>query len=553
MSTFRSDFLWGGATAANQLEGAYREDGKGLSVPDIITGGTVSTPRRVTPGGVKDGTYYPSHESIDFYHHYKEDIALFGEMGFRCYRMSINWSRLFPEGDEAEPNQAGIAFYRSLFEECHRHGIEPMVTLSHYELPLGLALTYGGWSNRKLVDFFVTYARTCLTEFRGLVRYWLTFNEINCAIIDSFDNIMGLGILPEEEWDMDLGTPCVWDDPQRRLEGLHNQFVASAKVVRLAHEIDPDNRVGCMIAGNATYPYTCNPDDVLAADASQREHNFYCGDVQVRGAYSAWVPSFWKRCGVDLSAQAAADTDVLGAGTVDFYSFSCYISPTASTDRVSGGAGNLFGGAGNPPPPEERLGLGHRPQGPALLPRDRLRPLPAAPHNRGERPGVAGRGGARRVHDGYRIDYLRQHIEQMRIAIEHGVDLMGYTMWDCIDLVSALTGEMRKRYGFIYVDKDNDGNGTLARSRKDSFWWYKRIIASNGEPCRCHARLLPPVARPLRGGLPDILQLPDLPLPLRGGTLRVRGDHRPRPLRTRVAGHACADALSAQATRGLRA
>ena len=265
-----------------------------------MTGGTVSEPRHITDG-ILEGRHYPSHEAVDMYHHYLDDIKLFGEMGFKCYRMSINWSRIFPQGDETEPNQAGIEFYRRVFEACREQGIEPMVTLSHYELPYGLSKNYGGWKNPKLIDFFLNYSRTVMTEYKGLVKYWLTFNEINCLLMGGFGGVMGGGMVPEglEDVPMTFGA-CDWDDPQARFDALHNQFLASAKCVVMAHEIDPANKVGCMIAGNATYPHTCNPADVLKAQREQREHNFYCGDVQVRGTYPAWAPSVWKREGVTI-------------------------------------------------------------------------------------------------------------------------------------------------------------------------------------------------------------------------------------------------------------
>ena len=445
-----------------------------------MTGGTVSTPRTITPAGVEPGVFYPSHEAVDFYHRYKEDIALFGEMGFKCYRMSINWARLFPRGDEEKPNPEGVAFYRSVFEECRKHGIEPMVTLSHYELPLALSHEYGGWSNRKLIDFFVNYAKTCFTEYKGLVRYWLTFNEVNCAMMGGFGNIMGLGILPDHDWDVNFAD-CPWDDPQRRYEGLHNQFVASAKAVLAAHEIDPENKVGCMIAGSANYAYTCNPDDVLAAHDAMDRSNFYCGDVQVRGAYPCWAPELWKKEGVDLADLARKDADILKAGTVDFYSFSYYMSSTTSTEKTAREGGNIFGGSGNPYLKKSDWGWTIDPEGLRYYLEcvyDRYQvPLMIVENGLGARDEVDPDGS---IHDTYRIDYLRSHIQEMEKAIEHGVDLMGYTMWGCIDLVSASTGEMKKRYGFIYVDKDNEGKGTLARSRKDSFFWYKKVIATNG-------------------------------------------------------------------------
>ena len=445
-----------------------------------MTGGTVSTPRTITPAGVKPGVFYPSHEAVDFFHHYKEDIALFGEMGFKCYRMSINWARLFPRGDEEKPNPEGVAFYKSVFEECRKYGIEPMVTLSHYELPLALSHEYGGWSNRKLTDFFVNYAKTCFTEYKGLVRYWLTFNEIDCAMMGGFGNIMGLGILPDHDWDVNFAD-CPWDDPQRRYEGLHNQFVASAKAVLAAHEIDSENKVGCMIAGSANYPYSCNPDDVLAAHDAMDKSNFYCGDVQVRGAYPCWAPELWKKEGVDLSVLAKKDADILKAGTVDFYSFSYYMSSTTSVEKSAKEGGNIFGGAGNPYLKKSDWGWAIDPEGLRYYLEcvyDRYQvPLMIVENGLGAVDEVAPDGS---IHDTYRIDYLRSHIQEMEKAIEHGVDLMGYTMWGCVDLVSASTGEMKKRYGFIYVDKDNEGKGSLARSRKDSFLWYKKVIATNG-------------------------------------------------------------------------
>ena len=476
---FPDGFLWGGATAANQCEGGYNEGGKGLGVPDVMTGGTVSEPRHIT-NGILPGKHYPSHEAVDMYHHYLDDIKLFGEMGFKCYRMSINWSRIFPNGDEAEPNAEGVEFYRQVFQACQDEGIEPMVTLSHYELPYGLAVNYGGWKNPQLIDFYLNYARTVMTAYKGLVKYWLTFNEINCLLHAGFGDVMGGGMVPTET-DVALGFGvCDWSDAQNRFEALHNQFLASAKCVVMGHEIDPANKIGCMIAGNATYPYSCNPADVLKAQKAQRESNFYCGDVQVRGAYPAWAPALWRREGAEITV-SDEDAAILKAGTVDFYSFSYYMSSTASTDEAKIAKGNIFAGAGNPYLEASAWGWAIDPQGlkyylAEVYDRYQI-PLMIVENGLGAVDEVEADGS---IHDDYRIDYLRRHIEQMEAAIDEGVDLMGYTMWGCIDLVSASTGEMKKRYGFIYVDKDNDGNGTLARSRKDSFYWYKKVIESNG-------------------------------------------------------------------------
>jgi len=482
---FPDDFLWGGATAANQFEGGFDADGKGLSVPDIIMGGTVDTPRLITPMGVREGAYYPSHEAIDFYHHWKEDIDLFAEMGFKCFRMSIQWSRIFPNGDDEQPNQAGIEFYRNVFAHCRECGIEPLVTLSHYEFPLALSHKYGGWDDPVIIDLWIRFVELCFREYKGLVTLWLTFNEINCGTVPGMGSIYGMGILPGYDTPIAFG-PVEWDDPTRRLVGLHHQFVASAKAVRLAHEIDSANKVGCMIAGAANYPHTCNPTDVVAALESDRVFNFYCGDVQCRGAYSAWAPSYWESVGVDakmMQELADRDAEVLKAGCVDFYSFSYYQSNTVSTDpEKTKGGGNIFGGVPNPFLEASAWGWTIDPIG--------LRYYLESVYDRYQKPlmivenglgAVDERAEDGKFHDDYRIDYLRKHIEQMGIAMSHGVDLMGYTMWGCIDLVSASTGEMKKRYGFIYVDKDNDGNGDLHREKKDSFEWYKKVIATHGQ------------------------------------------------------------------------
>lgn len=480
---FRSDFLWGGATAANQFEGGWNEGGKGLSVPDVMSGGTKTTPRHIT-NGVLPEYHYPSHEAVDFYHHYKEDIALYAEMGFKCFRMSINWARIYPHGDETEPNRAGLDFYRAVFEECRKYGIEPLVTLSHYELPYYLAKEYGGWTNRKLIELFLRYCETVFTEYKGLVRYWLTFNEINTLIMGTFGNIMGGGILPPGE-DVEVGTAVSvdesWDDPQKRYTALHHQLVASAKAVQLAHSIDSENMVGCMILGRAAYPYTCNPDDVLKAQQVMRKANYYCGDVQVRGAYPTLAKWMWKEQGVSVEI-TEEDARTLKNGTVDFFTFSYYSSTTATDDpSVPIASGNMMRGPANPYLKHSVWGWSIDPKGlryylNEVYDRYQL-PVMIVENGLGAEDVVEPDGS---IHDPYRIEYLREHIRQMEGAVEDGVDLMGYTVWGCTDLVSASTGEMAKRYGLVYVNKDNDGKGDLSRSRKDSFYWYKKVIASNG-------------------------------------------------------------------------
>lgn len=479
--TFPEGFLWGGATAANQCEGAWNEGGKGESVSDHMTAGTLTTPRVFTKK-IDPNRYYPSHEAIDFYHHYKEDIALFAEMGFKSYRMSIGWSRIFPNGDDAAPNAEGLAFYRSLFEELKKYGIEPVVTLSHYEIPYHLCEKYGGWENRALVGFFEKYCETVFNEYKRFVKYWLTFNEINCLALP-FGGVIAGGLLPaedEQSWDF-TKTPDPKAGAQNRYQSLHHQFLGSARAVALAHKIDPAYQVGCMIAGMCSYPYTPNPDDVLETQKKVRESNYYCGDVQVRGAYPAFAKRLWADLGVELKTEPG-DWEILKNGRVDFYSFSYYSSGCVSVaPQVLSSAGNMIMGLKNPHLEASEWGWTIDPKGLRYFLNEVYGrygiPIMIVENGLGASDEL---NGDNTVNDPYRIAYLREHVKQMREAIEDGVDLIGYTMWGCIDLISASTGEMKKRYGFLYVDRDNDGNGTMNRYRKDSFYWYQKCIASNG-------------------------------------------------------------------------
>ena len=267
---FPKDFLWGGAVAANQLEGGYLEDGKGLSCADMLKGGNVNTPRMFSPV-IEEGVYYPSHQAIDFYHHYKEDIALFGEMGFKCFRLSINWARIYPNGDDAEPNEKGLAFYDSVFDECKKNGIEPLVTLSHYEIPWGIVTKYHGFADRRVIDLFVKYAVTCFNRYKDKVKYWLTFNEINCALMPGGGAYNGVGYVSQEDLENTAQRPVndLIDNPQARIEALHNEFVASAKAVIEGHKINPDFMIGNMIAHMTLYPLRPHPADVLQAQISE--------------------------------------------------------------------------------------------------------------------------------------------------------------------------------------------------------------------------------------------------------------------------------------------
>ena len=469
-------FLWGGATAANQCEGAYNEGGRGLSSVDVMPFGPDRFP--VATGKMKmldcdDAHSYPAHEAIDMYHRYKEDIKLFGEMGFKCYRLSIAWTRILPNGDDDTPNEEGLKFYDDLFDECHKYGIEPLVTICHFDTPIALIKKYGGWKDRRMIDAYLKYCTAIFNRYKNKVKYWLTFNEINMLLHLSF---MGAGIVFEPG-----------EDPEQvKYRAAHYEIVASAKAVKLAHEIMPDCMVGCMLAAGQFYPRTCNPADVYAAMEADRDNYFFI-DAQARGAYPVWAWKRMERAGVKLDC-TDEDLAVMKEGTVDFISFSYYSSRCTSTDpellAKEGAKGNaVFASVKNPYLKASEWGWQIDPQGLRVTLNtlyDRYqKPLFTVENGLGANDVVEADGS---IHDTYRIDYMRAHIQEMLKAVnEDGLPLMGYTMWGPIDLVSASTGEMKKRYGFIYVDKQNDGTGTLARSRKDSFFWYKQVIATNGE------------------------------------------------------------------------
>ncbi|MDW2797785.1 glycoside hydrolase family 1 protein [Clostridium boliviensis] len=476
MSIFSDNFLWGGAVAANQCEGAWDADGKGISASDVCTGGSHTRSKRITRT-LEPDTFYPSHEAIDFYHHYKEDIALFAEMGFKVFRFSIAWTRIFPTGMEETPNEEGLAFYDRVIDECRSHNIEPLITISHYEMPFALTEEYNGWSSRECVDLFVKYAVTLFKRYKGKVKYWLTFNEINAGTMP-MGGFLSLGILNEGTTDF---TNQI-DNPQLRFQGLHHQFVASALAVKAGHEIDPDCKIGCMICHITTYPMTCNPDDILEAQKRNQILNQFCGDVQVRGEYPRFMDRYFKENGLVIKMEPG-DLEIIKEGCVDYYTFSYYMSNCASADpELEKTSGNLMGGAKNPYLESSDWGWQIDPKGLRytlieLYGRYQI-PLMVVENGLGAYDKKEEDGS---IQDDYRISYLKKHIEQMREAVADGVDLMGYTPWGCIDLVSASTGEMAKRYGFIYVEKYDDGTGDLTRKKKKSFDWYKKVIETNGE------------------------------------------------------------------------
>ena len=476
---FRKDFLWGGASAAHQFEGAWDVDGKGISVADVMTAGNNVTkePRRIT-NGVIEGEDYPNHLGIDFYHHYKEDIALFAEMGFKAFRTSIAWTRIYPNGDDETPNEAGLAFYDGVIDECHKYGIEPVLTLSHFEMPFHLATEYNGFMDRRCIDFFVKFATTCVARYKGKVKYWMTFNEINNQ---AEWHQMGAHHMIQE------GAVLVkpGDDMEKMMyTSAHHELVASAKAIKACHEIDPDCQMGCMIGMNGVYPYSANPVDVMNAEKAMQQKYYYVF-VHARGHYPTWMLNKFERKGYDFILEE--DIKTLAEGTVDYIGFSYYMSfATKYTERF----GRTFDFSEEDYVRNEYLkasdwGWQIDPTG--------LRWCLNWFWDRFEKPMMIVENGIGAydqkcegqeycMDDQHRIDYLKSHITAIKEAVEiDGVDLLGYQMWAPIDIVSASTGEYDKRYGLIYVDYNNAHEGDMHRDKKKSFFWYKKVCESNGE------------------------------------------------------------------------
>lgn len=464
---FPKEFLWGGATAANQCEGAWNEDGKGASIQDYMPHGIMQGPSEVID------KHNLKLEGIDLYHHYKEDIALFAEMGFKVYRMSIAWSRIFPNGDDEKPNEKGLEFYDNVFDECKKYGIEPLVTLSHYETPYHLAKKYDGWRSRDLIGFYEKYVRTVFTRYKGKVHYWITFNEINS--IWHFP-LMGAGILTQKNL----------LKAQDLYQAAHHELVASALATKIGHEIDSENKIGCMVLGLTSYPRTCNPDDVIAT-MEESKRGYFFTDIHMRGYYPSYALKMMEKEDVVLDA-TDEDLEML-KNTCDFLSFSYYMSKciASNPEQYEKGKGNLTTGVKNPYLQESQWGWQIDPKG--------LRYLLNTYYDRYQKPLFIVENGLGAkdtllseekdgywVEDDYRIQYMNDHLAQVSKAIEDdGVEVMGYTSWGCIDLISASTAEMKKRYGFIYVDRNNDGTGTFKRYKKKSFYWYKNVIETNGK------------------------------------------------------------------------
>jgi 6-phospho-beta-glucosidase len=477
---FPDTFLWGGAFAASQAEGGFDAGGRGMSTGDMspyrskqdyadlvalmhVSRETIATAME-TPGSAG----YPKRYGVDFYSRYKEDIALFAEMGYSTLRLSIAWSRIFPNGDDAEPSEEGLAFYEDVFTELRKHNIEPLVTLSHYEMPMNLVLKHGGWEGREVIDLFTRYADTVMTRYRDLVTYWLTFNEINTTVIEPF---MGAGVITDigESW------------KPRAYQALHHQFVASALVTRRAREINPEFQIGCMLARMLHYPATSDPADMLLSQ-TDNDLNLAFTDVQVRGAYPGILRRYWNDNNITVQ-MAEGDEDILRDNTVDFLSFSYYMTLVSSTtpEKYGSTGGNLFSTVKNPYLAVTEWGWQLDPSGLRYALRDMWSryqvPLFVVENGLGATD-ILTEDGA--VHDDYRIAYTRDHLTAVREAVLDGVEMLGYTTWGAMDIISASTSQISKRYGFIYVDMDDEGHGTLDRYRKDSFFWYQKVIASNG-------------------------------------------------------------------------
>ncbi|MDB2084955.1 family 1 glycosylhydrolase [Clostridium paraputrificum] len=470
----RKDFLWGGSIAAHQCEGAWNVDGKGIGIMDLVTSGSYEVPREICKD-IEDGKRYPSHEGIDFYHRFKDDIALFGEMGFKALRISIDWSRISPNGDDEEPNKKGIEYYQSVVDELLKNGIEPIVTLYHFEMPVNLVRKYGSWTNRKVIDFYLKYCKTMFEALKGKVKYWVTFNEMNhidpqTEASDIFTYIIaGLKFSEMVEKKQTLATIG------------YNMTLAGVKAVELAHEIDPNNKVGCVFGLTPVYPINCNPVNVMNA-FKEMDRDFYQIDAMCNGCFPKYKLKEYKDSDIQLEI-SNEDKESFYNGKLDFIGLNYYSTSVAHYEGDDNGEETLFGGVQNPYLEKSKWGWSIDPIG--------LRYLLNYVYRRYELPIIVSENGLGAmdkveadgsINDDYRIDYLNQHLIQLKKAAEEdGVECFGYLMWGSIDLVSATTGEMKKRYGFIYVDKQDDGTGDYSRKKKKSFDWYKEVIESNGE------------------------------------------------------------------------
>jgi len=477
---FPKDFLWGGAVAACQIEGAYDVDGRGMSTSDIhryekdLDRASMVEKDAREGGGTLKGIqfkmndqegYYPKRYGIDFYHRYKEDLALMKEMGFKCFRTSISWSRIFPNGDEAKPNEKGLQFYDHLIDEIIKDGMEPIITMSHYDIPLHLVMKYGGFANRKMIDFFMNYSKVLLDRYKGKVKYWIVFNQVN--------------LVPG----IQFGSLGIYDDQAENMEELmyqavHNQFVAAAKTYEYGKKVDPEAQIGTMLADFTCYPMTCKPDDAILTMQVNRLNQYFFSDVQMRGEYPMYMIRYFDEHNIHLEI-SQEDEELLKNNKMDFLALAYYSSKVIDSTRNKFTQFDVTLNPNLEPTPWEwrvdAKGLYNclcqyyeRYEKPLMIAENGFGALDTVEADES-------------IHDDYRIDYFRRHIEQLKEAVKDGVEINAYCMWGPIDIVSSSTAEMSKRYGFIYVDQDDYGNGTKKRLRKDSFYWYKKVIESNGE------------------------------------------------------------------------
>ncbi|MEG0277078.1 MAG: family 1 glycosylhydrolase [Coprobacillus sp.] len=481
---FDKDFLWGGAISCSQADGGWQEGGKGTSTQDL---------RYLNPAWNRDEveykhhnipfskaefeqalqdqetTYYPNRRGIEFYHHYKEDIELFAKMGMKLFRTSICWSRIFPNGDDLQPNQEGIDYYKDMFKECKKHNIKVFATILHYDIPVNLVIKYGGWKNRKTIDFYCQYAEVLFKELGDLVDFWLPFNEFNAGRFAPWD---GVCLIQDEEENMN----------QSIFQCLHHQFIANARVVKMGHKLVPNSQIGGMIARFTTYPATCRPEDAMQSIHDDQYSNWFYTDIMARGKYPQYMERYFDMFNIHIEMEAD-DQDILKEGIVDFLSFSYYFSQVSTNSQTwEKTAGNLIMANKNPYLETSEWGWQMDPIG--------LRVTLNQMYDRYELPLIVAENGLGTtdileadgsVHDQYRIDYLKSHIEQMKEAIIDGVEVLGYTMWGIIDIISCGPLTIDKRYGVIYVDLDNGGHGTGKRYLKDSYYWYQKCIQSHGE------------------------------------------------------------------------
>lgn len=469
---FKKDFFWGGALAANQCEGAWKEDGKGWCAADInrfrdniplnkkyneeIT--TIEVKEAMED---KEGVY-PKRWGIDFYHTYKEDLKLLKGLGMNSFRTSINWARIFPNGDEKEPNEAGLKFYDALIDEVIANGMEPVITISHYEMPLHLTLKYTGWYSREVIDFFVRYCQVLFDRYKEKVKYWILVNQINLIVHESFNH---LGIAEDK----------VENLLEAKYQGVHNEMVACARATKYARELDKDVHIGMMFCDGISYPATCKPEDVLA-NYKRNQMEFLYGDVLLRGKYPGYAFRFYDDNNIRIEF-GEGDEEIL-KNTADFMAISYYYTRISDAESIKQKKTSYD----NPYIKSSDWGWGIDPVGLRTklnMYYDRYQlPIMIAENGMGAFDQAEDDGS---IHDAYRVEYLKAHIIQMKEAVLDGVDVIGYYPWGPIDIVSCSSSEMSKRYGFIYVDLDNYGKGSGKRSLKESYHWYKKVIETNGE------------------------------------------------------------------------